>query len=439
MRFLKNKISIIYVIVILLIILSTAVYLFNKKEMKNITELNTKTKTFIQKENTDIKEVSENIQKDNSQEFVEKVSGESEAKRLGQVFPWSDFTPTGFYVLPNADLEIIITQISGANTPTLLIGTYSRYQKNENPQEVKLKIGNNKIKSNKYGGLVYVRFNTSNNPNSKVSLEFINGFEKSPTYILGKSTKEDWQKQLKEYKDAPDVMMISNRTMMVFSMAHALKWQEENQDYVLKSADKIMAIEDKISGLDGGNERDRPNIHKILITETNIKQGWGFANYYRTYFVKEAAVGAFTSKIISDGWGAWHELGHMHQQDAWTWTALDEVTVNIYSLAVERALGISPNRLERDKVYDDVEKYLGLSDDERDFNDDEQASVWVRLAMFEELRQKFGDEFFIKLHKETRKEKPQLNSDEEKIIYFKNKANKISGQNLDLFFKKWGL
>ncbi len=35
----------------------------------------------------------------------------------------------------------------------------------------------------------------------------------------------------------------------------------------------------------------------------------------------------------------------------WTWGALGEVTVNIYSLAVERKLGITPSRLKRDNAW----------------------------------------------------------------------------------------
>ncbi len=37
-----------------------------------------------------------------------------------------------------------------------------------------------------------------------------------------------------------------------------------------------------------------------------------------------------------DGWGPWHEAGHQRQQ-TWKWSGLTEVTVNIYSMAVQRA------------------------------------------------------------------------------------------------------
>ena len=48
--------------------------------------------------------------------------------------------------------------------------------------------------------------------------------------------------------------------------------------------------------------------------------------------------------------GPWHEVEHLHQQAPWEWEDLGEVTVNIYSLAVQTKFG-RQTRLEEEERY----------------------------------------------------------------------------------------
>lgn len=58
--------------------------------------------------------------------------------------------------------------------------------------------------------------------------------------------------------------------------------------------------------------------------------------------------------------------------------------------------------------------------------------------MYQQLWLKYGDDFFIKLHKVAREEANQLYTDQEKMSYFILKASEITGTNLNDFFRKWG-
>ena len=374
---------------------------------------------------------------DSTIEVAETPSGPQEAARLAQNNPASDFTPTGFYMPPGATLKVQVEQLAGTSMPKLLIGTYSRYKAKWNPTEVVLKAGENII-TDATGGLMYLRYATGATTPGKVKVKFLSGQQPVPFYVQGKTTHTDWLTALDSLATAPDVQLVSARTIMVASRANALAYKNENQDEVLRIADRVINIEDSISGLDGSTAADKVNVHKYLMTETDNSDYYMVATWYRTAYYQNTLAAILTvSGLGTNGWGPWHELGHMHQQGAWTWGGLGEVTVNIYSLAVERKFGITPSRLKRDNVWPKLDTYFALADAERDFNST-KADVWMRLAMFHQLWMAFGDGFYHQLHKQTRAERPSLSTDALKMRYFMLKACNISGKNLASFFRKWG-
>ena len=81
-----------------------------------------------------------------------------------------------------------------------------------------------------------------------------------------------------------------------------------------------------------------------------------FAKHYHTGYIPTAMNRVLDIEVLEkDGWGKWHEVGHLHQQEPWKWSKVREVTVNIYSLAVQKALG---NQLEMDEHYKNSFEYL---------------------------------------------------------------------------------
>ncbi|BCC43864.1 wall-associated protein precursor [Bacillus cereus] len=132
--------------------------------------------------------------------------------------------------------------------------------------------------------------------------------------------------------------------------------------------------------------------------------------------------------------GPWHEVGHLHQQAPWEWEDLGEVTVNIYSLAVQTKFG-HQTRLEGEERYKAAFAYLGQTDAQ------EKMDEFEKLVMFWQLHLAYGDQFYPKLHQMYRMlqntEMPK--SDEEKKQLFIYMTSKLAGQNLTPFFEKWGL
>ncbi|MBO9617412.1 MAG: M60 family metallopeptidase [Niabella sp.] len=377
----------------------------------------------------------------NIQDFNEGIDGSKESiDRLRQGFIWSDFEPTGYYLPPNTSLTLNVAQLAGAALPKLLIGTYSFDTLRWNPRSEQLTAGDNAITADQYGGLLWIRFTTTGTPAAKVRITFKSGAVRAPVFVKDQTT--DWAAQLNQYTQSPAAILANNTTYLVFERSRALSTSNADANFILQTIDKgVEKGENYIAGMDNSTPENAPPTHKILMTVSNAKNIWGVASSYRTWFAPGLLNEALTAKNITDnGWGAWHELGHLHQQQAWKWSTLGEVTVNIYTLAAERAVnGAGALRLKGTPTTNAM-NFLAIADTSKDFNSDAQMTDgnFTRLFMFHQLWLAFGDSFYITLHKQTRAEKPNLSTDADKMRYFMLKACTISGKNLTTFFKKWG-
>lgn len=247
-----------------------------------------------------------------------------------------------------------------------------------------------------------------------------------------------------------DVQFISNKTMVVVSKETALRYKDQNQDLMLTTLDKVWEIEDYISGIDGSSDLHMPNVHKILITELTEKDlDFGLAaEEHRILVPTKALDNIMDPERASKGaWGLWHEMGHHHQALNWDWDEVDEVTVNIYSLASLYELDGTITWLKGHDIWDVLAEYFASPIDERNFNTDKTIGGKGKLAMFRQLWIAYGDEFYIKVHKLAREDnakpnprvKPRYESTgDEQMAHFMLLASEASGYNLENFFREWG-
>lgn len=46
-----------------------------------------------------------------------------------------------------------------------------------------------------------------------------------------------------------------------------------------------------------------------------------FAKHYHTGYIPTAMNRVLDIEVLEkDGWGPWHEVGHLHQQEPWKWS-----------------------------------------------------------------------------------------------------------------------
>jgi len=374
----------------------------------------------------------------------EKPSGMKEANRLGIWYPISDFDAVGLYLPPGKSMEVIVKNIEGDSEPKLLVGTYSRYNAGDIPTTINLVSGTNTVKDSK-GGLLYLRYVTDESPSGKVEVTFSGG-EPVPVYKLGETSHEQWLEML-DTMSFRNVQMVSERTMVVVSKETALSYKDVSQDEMLMKLDRAWDMEDYISGIDGSSELHKSNVHKLLITETADPDYFMAANRYRVMVSHDACDRIMDPKrISSNSWGIWHEMGHMHQTIRWDWAQVDEVTVNIYSLAALYGFNGAMVWLKGHDIWDVLEDYFQVPLDDRNYNTSGMLTGKGRLAMFRQLWMAFGDEFYIKVHQLSREDNGEsqrvksrsFNYGNEKMAYFMLISSKACGYNLKDFFIQWG-
>jgi len=378
--------------------------------------------------------------------IAEKPTAVQEADRLGIWYPASDFDPLGLYLPPDQSIQVFVTNIQGDSQPRLLVGTYSRYKQGDVPTVYELTAGNNTI-SDSAGGLLYLQFVSEGLPSGEAEVS-VHGGQAIPSYVLGESTHDGWLEELATMT-YENVQFISDRTMVVVSKATALKYKDHDQDAMLTTLDKVFDVQDYISGIDGSAELHKQNVHKILITELTEKDlDFGLAAEEHRILVPTKALKNIMdpAHASSAAWGLWHEMGHHHQALNWDWNEVDEVTVNIYSLACLYEFDGTITWLKGNQVWDTVADYLSSPIDVRNFNSDKTIGGKGRLAMFRQLWLAFGDEFYIKLHQLAREDNakpdPRVKARDldasKQMANFMVLASQASGYELTNFFREWG-
>ncbi|PFR36711.1 peptidase M60 [Bacillus cereus] len=357
-----------------------------------------------------------------------KGSVEEENNRLRVTWKLSANEPTGIYAEPNEEITI---DIKGTQSIQAFIGTRSYDEKD--PEEFDLKPGKNVISSSR-GGILYF-YNTNNE--GEVTASVTNGGSHFPLFILGKYTKKDWDEMLKKYKDPYAVELKGERSLITTTYDSVQKYMKNTDPTdLMKLHDKIIRLENAVAGLseDSVGVAKSPTHYVQFVEKRKPAKGdFMFAKHYHTGYIPTAMNRVLDIEVLEkDGWGPWHEVGHLHQQEPWKWSKVREVTVNIYSLAVQKALG---NQLEMDEHYKNSFEYLEKPKAER-FIDDINP-----LTMFWQLNVVYGEHFYPRLHQAYRllPQSEMPHSDEEKKQLFIYMTSQVAGQNLIPFFEEWGL
>ncbi|EEL61349.1 S-layer domain protein [Bacillus cereus F65185] len=346
---------------------------------------------------------------------------------------FSPYEPTGLYAKPNEQITI---NVEGNQDIQVYIGTYSydaSWREDSKIKSFTLKPGINTIQSPN-GGMIYF-YNKQQGGTIRTTITA--GGTTTPFFELGKHTKQDLINMLDQYPNAHAVELKGERVLITASPARVKKYLlGSNTDPVqlLKKMDEATRIQDKVAGL-SEEQVDKHYVH--YVEENHSPDYYMYATSYRTAYVGDAIQYVLDiNKFITDGWGPWHEAGHLRQQSPWKFYNMTEVQNNIYSLSVEKAFN-QPSNLEKSGIYPKAFQYL----EQVNKNYDEISDVFVKLVMLWQLQLAYGEDFYPKLHQLYRdmpsSELPQ--TDENKKQLFMISASKVAKQNLIPFFEKWGL
>ncbi|MBO1329732.1 M60 family metallopeptidase [Streptomyces sp. VRA16 Mangrove soil] len=367
-----------------------------------------------------------------------RPSAESERLRLAQALRASEFQPTGRYVPAATELRIEVLPFDDV-LPTLWIGQWDYYGTLKEPRSYALKAGTNRI-TDPYGGPVYFSLEGAG---ERAGVTFRSGSVPMPVFRLGQTEEAAFQRQLDAYPDVPVVELVGPRSIVTLTRDGALLYRDEDHAALLRLLEQIIEAESRISGLDSSKPVHRPKAGGYHFTEVSVVPSGvgayathGYNGFPRAYLDRATTVSGLSTR----GWGLYHELGHLHQQMAYKPTGLTEVTVNIYSLAVQRALGQTSNLLTVDpktglNYFQSARTKFGTDG----LTYEKSFGAYEKLVPLRQLELAF-DDFWPRMHRLVREENPQSDYTETAKRYraLATYASRVAGHDLtDFFVNTW--
>lgn len=409
----------------------------------------------------------ENSEIDNANRLYRLVaqppSGQ-EADRLRRM-KLMDYQPSGMYVRKGDKVSMTVRGLTGSpDGLTTMVGAMNSYEgatEKSEPQLVQAQEGANSFTASRNGMIYfhYVDSGFSDEALPPVEIEITSGGIPTPLFIAGQTTPDEWRSMMSEYASSPYVEMMNDKVLITVTRKVFQNSKLTDPSSVLDLLGKILGWYDDLSGLDGSSplhEVSPLRMHYLQDLVSSAQALDGIYMYAADYFVGmpgENVGDLLVLDKLRHAWSIWHETGHKYQQNDWTWSEVIETTVNIYSLEAQARQGYPSRLKERDpetgkSPFDLAQRYLARK--KRDFTDstqmrlhpDDDSEYWVRLVMFNQLRQSFGDGFYPALHRYYR-ENPlgygQLNDQDAQIQAFVIATSTVAGQDLTRFFTDWGV
>ncbi|QAU24635.1 hypothetical protein EO087_12070 [Dyella sp. M7H15-1] len=374
------------------------------------------------------------------------------AQRTINEFALTPMRSTGYWVNAGDTLVIDFQYSGAAPSPMPSVWIHSLDDDTweyDEAQKVRLRSGINTIHASKKGA-VYIA--VQNQPSGGVmTVDIESGGHPMPRFILGEHGDSDWANMLQTYANAPYAELISQRAMITLTLARARRFVDDPVG-VLENWDRIINVGEAQYGLALDNEapHDSPRLPHHFVECVGC-DSYMYAWQYRTAYADDAIKAVVNKHLLeTDGWGPWHELGHILQHDDLTMDVArdlsypmdDETSNNLTSLWVQTNLFDLKSELEVDNVWPKIKRYLDQTSKNWDqLNPSyDRAYLFIRLGMFWQLHLAFGPTFYPRYARESRALKgyPGV-AKAEKQARVVIETSRVAGRNLIPFYEKWGM
>lgn len=278
-----------------------------------------------------------------------------------------------------------------------------------------------------FGGLIYVDLRQGLPAATTLRAENV---VRAPRFVLGETSPQQWSSS--RQSPAPWAEIESKHLVVTVP-----------SDAVRQLADPTQVAEfwDKIadSAADLAQTPRWRGFKERFVADAQISAGYMHAGYpIKTHLDVTDLVTNVGTLRAKGSWGHFHELGHNHQSDLWTFDGTVEVTVNLFTLyAYDRVVGSRPadRRFDAEqclKVYQEFSKKgkgFGRWSDE----------PFTALAMYAQLQNAFGWQAFKNVFRAYQQipanQRPR--SQQEKRDQWMIRFSREVGRNLGPFFEAW--
>ncbi len=265
-----------------------------------------------------------------------------------------------------------------------------------------------------------------------VSVTIANAVE-APLFVLGATTNEAWRKELRS-KPAPWAELATSKVVLAVP-SEAIRALDDPKA-LMEWWDRILDAYADFAGLPHERESAERYVPDVMISAGYMHSGYPIMTFLD-------AVPDMTSleKMKQGPWGLLHELGHNHQEDAWTFEGTGEVTNNVFVLY---ALDVLCQRKDWATGHEALETrakrtadYLAKGASYAQWCDD----PFLALGMYVELREAFGwapfTQVFVAERALAKAEQPK--TEMEKRDQWMTRFSRAVGKDLGPFFEKWGV
>lgn len=387
-------------------------------------------------------------------EYVLKsmTDGQIEASRTHRMI-LCDHQPSGLFIRKGEKITFNVSNLNQDYNLSSMIGFKPMWGDRNKTQENQLRNGANSVTATQDGILSFIfvkRTGYDFNPTT-VNVNVIGG-KPFPLYKLNRSNLANWQNDLKTMTDAPFVQLVSDKVLITIPYKDYLKRPIPNLQASFNTIHQVIDWEDELAGFDNSapeNMRTNNRIHYLIDLYSTPKEAESYYMYASNYLIgmKRDNYTDLTEKLDRE-WGIWHETGHTHQQNSWTWGSIGEISVNLFSLYVQEKFGL-PTRLntieggERETTFNKARKYIANpSKNYLEENEDDYNELFSKLVMFHQLKSVYGWDSIKKLHQYFRKQPfvyDENETDQDQANKFIYAMCLITRNDLVPFFQKWGL
>ncbi len=284
-----------------------------------------------------------------------------------------------------------------------------------------------------FGGLIYIQVPRG----VKLGLisVSVDGAVEAPYFVRGETDLEEWRTTI---RNAPAPWGELQANSVILSLPSEVLRTLDDPESLLAFWDEMMDACADLAAIP--RERERPERY---VSDVQISAGYMHSGYPIMTWLDVPKSFVNLEEMRTEGnWGAFHEMGHNHQQGDWTFDGTVEVTVNLFSLYVcETVCGLDPGQghgaMAEPGTSQRRAKYLA---------DGARFETWksdpfLALTMYYELRQAFGWEPYKQLFAEylalPANERPR--NDDEKRDQWMVRFSRTIGRNLGPFFEAWGV